>query len=419
MTNRILIIGMGAEGPESLPALLYERIVCCDILYGGRRHLALFPKCQAERVVIGNNLPEVAANMQANLHRRQVVLASGDPNFFGIADYLYRHVGREHLEVIPYLSSIQLAFARIRESWHDAYLGSLHGRSGARVVAWASRYPKVGLLTDNVNHPAAIAARLLEAGIRNLTMVVAENLGTSEERITYGRPEELVLKTFSPLNVVILLRDGFQAAGARFGVVEEPLVPGFGIDDAAFYQQKPEKGLLTKKEVRVISLAQMQIRPGSVVWDVGAGSGSVAVEAAFFAGPGGTVYAVEKNGENVANIRKNAAKFHCHIEVIEGEAPEALADLPAPDAVFVGGSGGKLAGIIQLCSQQLRAKGRLVINAATLEHLAESMALLKEKGFSLEVIQVNIARSRPILSLTRFDALNPVYVITAEKGGER
>ncbi|WP_169713560.1 precorrin-6y C5,15-methyltransferase (decarboxylating) subunit CbiE [Paludifilum halophilum] len=412
--HRIFVIGVGAEGPAGLSAEALRRIADCDFLYGGRRLLRLFPENGERRVPVGTNLKEVAESLLSNRDRRQVVLATGDPNFFGIADYLYRHVGREYLTVIPHLSSVQLAFARIKESWHDAFLASVHGRSADRVADWVRRNPKVALLTDSVHHPGAIARRLISEGIRDCRMAVAEHLGTEAERVTFWRLPEAADQNFADLNVVILLREGSSSVPEMTAGGEEARW-GLGIEDEAFFQRKPEQGLLTKKEVRVVSLAQLNLHRGSVLWDIGAGSGSVALEAAGLIGSSGIVYAVEKNCEDVENIRKNAATFGREIRVIHAEAPEGLEDLEEPDAVFIGGSGGRLAPVLALCGRRLKAGGRLVMNAATVENQSEGWRRLKEAGFRVEAIQLNVSRSQAIEGLTRFKALNPVTILTAVK----
>ncbi len=188
-----------------------------------------------------------------------------------------------------------------------------------------------------------------------------------------------------------------------------------GIPDKEFHQRKPLQGLITKAEVRVISLSKMCIRSDSVVWDIGAGSGSISIEAALIA-RSGSVYAIEKNPEDCENVRKNIEKFATtNVELLHCLAPDGLHDLPDPDTVFVGGSGGNMAEIIGISAQRLREGGRIVVDAATVENLAEALSCLKNNGLFTEVTMVSIGRSKEIIGLTRFEALNPVFVLSSWK----
>lgn len=187
-----------------------------------------------------------------------------------------------------------------------------------------------------------------------------------------------------------------------------------GIPDWAFEQRKPRRGLITKAEVRVVSLSKMRIAPDAVVWDIGTGSGSVSIEAARLA-PRGQVWTIEKNEEDVAIARRNVERFGVagRVRVIHGRAPEGLEGWPAPHAVFVGGSAGSMAPILEVAARRLLPGGRIVVNAATVENLHEAMVSLRGFGMGVEVVLLQVARSRPILDLTRFEALDPVYVLTA------
>lgn len=194
-----------------------------------------------------------------------------------------------------------------------------------------------------------------------------------------------------------------------------PVAPWvLGIPDGAFEQRRPRRGLITKAEVRLISLSRMRIPPDGVVWDIGTGSGSVSVEAARLA-PRGQVWTIEKNEEDVAIALRNVRRFGVEdrVHVVHGRAPEGLADWPAPNAVFVGGSSGSMRPILEAAARRLLPGGRIVVNAATIENLYEAVSGLRELGLGVEVTLVQVARSRPILDLTRFEALDPVYVITA------
>jgi precorrin-6Y C5,15-methyltransferase (decarboxylating) len=236
---------------------------------------------------------------------------------------------------------------------------------------------------------------------------VCEHLGGVDERVRAFALAELAAATdIAPLNVLVLAR-------TEPGWRRPPRIP-FHAEDA-FARRMPKKGLITKREVRLISLAQLAIRPDSVVWDVGAGSGSVAIEAALLA-PEGRVYAVEVDPEGVAICEDNARSHGTdNVQVIAGRAPEALAALPAPDAVFVGGSKGSMTAIVDAALDALRPGGRLVVNAITLENAGEVYQALRARSLVPEVTLLQIARSEPLAHYQRFEALNPIQVFAVTK----
>jgi precorrin-6Y C5,15-methyltransferase (decarboxylating) len=395
LENKVVVVGIGDNGPDSLGREALRAVEGAQVLMGGARHLGFFASHPAEKLPIRDNLKEVVARLQSET-RRVVVLASGDPLFYGIAGYLSNKIGRDRLEVLPNISSMQLAFARIKESWQDAVLVSCHAKPIEEAIDLVRDAKKVALFTDDENTPARIAKELQKAGIGGFRAYVCENLGGEGERVSEADLPDLAGMTFGPLNVLVLIRKAEPGTLSRKDWT-------FGIPEEAFFQRQPLKGLITKTEVRVISLAKMRVRPGNVVWDVGAGSGSVSIEAALL---GAKVWAVEKNKEDCDIIRKNVEKFGAkEVTVVHGVAPAALAGLPAPDAVFVGGSGGEMAEIVKLSQERLKPGGRLVLNVATIENLVNLG----------EVTLVQVSRSRPILDLTRFEAQNPVFVISWEK----
>lgn len=400
--RKIRMIGIGEEGAAGLTADSLACIEQADVLVGGERLLQFFPAFTGEKLTIRSGLGELVAKIK-ELHATQnvVVLASGDPLFYGIAGYMARKLGPDALDIRPNLSSLQLAFARLGESWQDAVLESAHGRPLQGLAQRIDGKAKIALLTDDKNSPAAIAAYLQHFGMTEYDAFVAENLGSKDERTRRYTLDELAETECSPLNVVILLRRKDAPPARR----------GFGFADEEFHQRKPEKGLITKREVRVFSLSELCLRDDSVVWDIGAGSGSVAVECTRLASKG-QVFAVEKNEGDLANIEANRIKFRTDFTVLHAKAPAGLDGWPDPDAVFIGGSGGELAELIALCASRLRPEGRIVVNAATIETLHDSMKAMQGAGLDASVTLLQTARSKPILNMTRFDGLNPIYVIT-------
>ncbi len=191
-----------------------------------------------------------------------------------------------------------------------------------------------------------------------------------------------------------------------------------GIPEDEFHYRQPRRGLITKTEVRVLSLAKLRIREESVVWDIGAGSGSVAIEAALIARKG-SVWAIEKNAEDMENVTQNIEKFGVgNVTAMNARAPERLNEFPDPDAVFIGGSGGEMREILEIVWKRLRPGGRVVVNAITLDNSYEAVSSMKELGFEVAATLVQISRSKPLLGMMSFEALNPIYIITGRRPGE-
>lgn len=400
MTYPILVVGVGTEGPASLLAAIHERIAEADQLWGGQRLLDQWPDHPAEKVVIGADVAELVQQLPERGDRRVVILASGDPGFYGIVGTLLRYLPPEELEIVPHVSSLQLAFARAGLAWNEAIFTSAHARPLAEVIGWAKRVPRLGILTDRQHTPALIAQTLLEAGLADCRAIVAENLGQPDERLTDTRLAALPPMTFGPLNVLLLLRDATWQPQPIFA--PRP--------DEAYAHRR---GLITKADVRALSLARLAVQAADVIWDIGAGSGAVSVEMAELAWRG-QVFAVEHDAENIGFIRENCRRFGAlNVTVVEGRAPAALADLPRPAAVFIGGSGGELAGILQQVNEAARPGGRVVMNLATLENLNEALTLMTSLGWAPQVTQVNLVQGQAIAGLTRLAPLNPVFIVSA------
>lgn len=419
MTDKVWVVGIGAEGRSSLTVRAREIVDSAELLVGAERLLAMIPESRAERLVTGAGLDDLLGRIEAALGTRTVVvLASGDPGFFGIARLLVSRLGRDGVEIVPNVSSVQLAFARIKESWEDAAFLSVHGRSLEGLAPAVQRSEKVAILTGGTNTPAAVARCLLASAVGEYDAYLCENLGRCDERVRALDLAAMAQVESSPLSVVVLLKRECSKPGAQGEAVArgEPGIWPLGIPDEDFYQRRPQRGLITKLEVRMASLAKLGLREESVVWDVGAGSGAVAIEAGRIARRG-EVYAVERDPEDVELIRRNVAKFEAgNVRVIHGTAPAALEGLPDPDAVFLGGSGGQLPALLEVIDRRLRAGGRVVANAATLETAGAAMAGLRARGFAVEASLVQVSRSKELAGLTHFEALNPVFIVGGRRG---
>jgi precorrin-6Y C5,15-methyltransferase (decarboxylating) len=268
------------------------------------------------------------------------------------------------------------------------------------------------LFTSECWPPNAVARAMLEQGLHGFQAYVCENLGSPDERVTQGGLTEIAADSFGSLNVMILVRPS--------GTTEPPDEAGrrlFGNRDELFLQSRPKRGLLTPAEVRSLALAELSLSPESIVWDVGAGSGSVAVEAARLASRG-SVYAIEMDPDDHRLIEENAARFGvANLRAILGRAPEAWAELPAPTAIYVGGSGRAVASLVEQAWERLAPGGRLVTNCNSIENLAAVHALLRARSDDAAYWMVNIARGIEQMDRIRFEAINPNFLMAATKAG--
>jgi len=418
------ILGVLDNGIAGLAPDALEHLNQADVVIGGTRVLELFSaelKSGTETFDLTGHLKEVPARIEQALAGNQavVVLATGDPLCHGIANYLKKKIGLSKLNIIPNVSALQLACARVGVSWQDAYICSVHSKDAGE---WAKNrgkehglYPlfkacvqhrKIITFISPENNPARIARMLVAEGMADgFEMIVAENLLQENERIVADVPvSDLAEQGFSDLNMVILQR-------------KEKLEKAtlFGLEDASFNQRKPEKGLITKREVRAVSLAHMQLKVNSIVWDIGAGSGSVGLEAARLC-PNGWVYAIEKNEGDFDIAKSNQERMGIHhYTLVHAKAPECLEAWPNPDAVFVGGSGGELGELIRLIVSRLNIDGHLVMNFVTIENLTAAVEALKAMDVRWNITQMQVSRSKPILHMHRMAAENPVWIVTVEK----
>ena len=410
-TDRIRIIGIGDDGPDGLTAHARRLVEQADLLFGDEPTLALVPGLGHARMAIGSNLEAIVDRITAAKDGQIVVLASGDPLFYGVARYLCDRLGKERFEVLPHVSSMQLAFARVKESWEEAFLTNLANRALDDVIEQIRIADKVGMFTSEACPPSAVARGLLDSRIDYFSAYVCENLGSPDERVTHGELRELVGEEFSPLNVMILVRKP-QAPDRPTEALGRRL---FGNPDQMFLQSRPKHGLLTPAEVRAMALAQMDLGPASIVWDIGAGSGSVSIEAAQIAA-GGTVYAIEMDADDHQLIRANAERFGVkNLVPVLGRAPDAWADLPDPDSIFVGGSGREITGLVELAYGRLRAGGRLVASVRSIENLSGVHENLSRYVADVGVWMINIARGVYQLERVRFEALSPTFLLAVVK----
>jgi precorrin-6Y C5,15-methyltransferase (decarboxylating) len=408
--EKVHIVGIGDDGVEGMTAQARRLVEAADVLVGPESCATLVPAAIRGRLVSAANLEELVERIEAAGAKRVVVLASGDPLFYGTARYVCSKLGKDRFEVVPHVSSMQLAFARVKESWEDAFLANLSGQSIERVVDRVRSSETAGLFTSDQWPAPAVARALLDEGIDYFQAYVCENLGAPDERVTQGSLADIAKDSFATPNVMILVR--------KARVADKPGQVGtrmFGNPDECFLQSRPKRGLLTPAEVRSLALAELQLRPMSEVWDVGAGSGSVGLEAARIARDG-RVHAIEMDPDDHALIRENAARFGVmNLNPVLGRAPEAWASLPDPDAIYVGGSGRDVAMLVDQAWSRLKPGGRLVTACNSIENLAAMHTLLRSRSNDAAYWMVNIARGIEQLDRIRFEAINPIFLIAATK----
>ncbi|MFJ9711180.1 precorrin-6y C5,15-methyltransferase (decarboxylating) subunit CbiE [Streptomyces sp. NPDC101234] len=454
----ITVVGTGTGAP--LPP---EVLAGAELVVGGRRHLdaAQLP-AEAARIVLGPLAPALdTIEGYVGKDRPVVVLASGDPGFFGIVRVLAERFGADRLDVRAGVSSVAAAFARVGLPWDDAVVVSAHGRDPRTAVNVCRAHPKVAVLTGPGSGPAELGAALRHAfgappgGSAHVSsalsasstaepsagpaatvaasdsasasdststsdsdsdsdsarasgarvLVVASALGSAGERVEWVTPAEAAARDWGPDVSVVLCLDEARVLGGVRTVAGAPAGPaGWALDEREFEHRD---SMITKFEVRALALARLGPRLGDLVWDVGAGSGSVAVECARL---GAAAVAVEKAADGVERIAANALAHGVHVDVVHGSAPEALSGLPVPDAVFVGGGGAELPAVVTACA--LRARRTVVVAMAALDRVPAARAALTGAGFSCDGVLLQSSRLAPLPGdVTRLAATNPVFLL--------
>ncbi|NUO43478.1 MAG: precorrin-6y C5,15-methyltransferase (decarboxylating) subunit CbiE [Streptomyces sp.] len=396
----ITVFGTGTGAPVPADVLAGARLVV-----GGRRHLASAPVPEdAEQVGLGPLAPALdIIERHLDKQQRVVVLASGDPGFFGIVRALAERFGSERLDVRPGVSSVAAAFARLGLTWDDAVVVSAHGRELRTAVNVCRARPKVAVLTGPGAGPAELGAAL-RADAR--VLVVASALGSAEERVERVTPAEAAARDWGTSVSVVLCLDGTRVLG---GTARTLAGPGAGparwaLDEDEFTHRD---SMITKFEVRALALARLGPRLGDHVWDIGAGSGSVAVECARF---GAAVTAVEKTRDGVERVRANAAAHGVDVRAVHGAAPTVLSDLDDPDAVFIGGGGRELPAIVTACAR--RARRTVVVAMAALDRVPAVREALTGAGLSCDGVLLQSSRLAPLPGdVTRLAATNPVFLL--------
>lgn len=392
--NWIDVISVGPGDEKQLTLAAQEAIARAAAVYCAARHAPLVPP-EKQRPLTPFSDAIAALEKEGNA----AVLVSGDAGLYSMLELLARRFGRERLRVIPGVSSLQALCARLAVSWQEAKVLSLHGRDcGAEALCHHARTNRqVLLLLDAEHDPNWVRHALTAGGLDELPLIVGERVSYPDERIApYAE------RAYDPLCVALITNDRPQSG-----------LPPLGLADEAFLRGKTP---MTKREVRVQALAALRLPPDAVVWDVGAGTGSVSIEAARQC-PLGQVYAIERDADALALIAQNIAHFRLqNIQVIAGSAPAALAGLPAPSHVFLGGTGGETAAILAQL-QALQAPIRLCATAVTMESAAALTALLAPSP-DFSAVQLAVSRLEKVGGYHMYRAQNPVTVFSATINAE-
>ncbi len=397
------ILGMGVGNAPLFPS--YEKIIQrADILAGGKQPLDRVMLSDAQRLLISSPLDPVIERIRvaAEEGKKVVVLADGDPGFFGIGRLLTEKLGRNHVRIHPNVTVLQAAASRLGICWQDIKTVSLHGRKDLSSLFCAlAFFDRVAVYTDPDNTPGRIGSEMHMRRVDAFRMYVFENIGLENERMTIHIPEQAAYAKFSPLNFLLLER-----------VRPVEVSPRIGMGDDCYLH---ERGQITKSEVRVAGLAALSISPGHVVWDLGAGSGSVAIEASLLARCG-RVIAVEKKQERVDLIHENIRRTGCyHVEVVYGEMPDCLSGLPEPDRIFIGGGTGRNSRIVKESSKRLKPGGKIVMHLVLLDSLYRSLKFFSTEGWPCTVSQIWISRAKELGGDLHMKAFNPVFIVSADK----
>lgn len=358
----IYIVGLGLGDPDSLSGEAKTAMAQSTLVLGSQRQLlcleSLLDDDQSQQHY-PTPFADVIPLLEANINHDVCLLASGDPLFYGLGDLLLRHFKPTQLHFFTNTSSLQFAFARLKKSWQYAKIISLHGRPLRSLIPHLADQQRYAVLTDQYSHPQAIAALLCEYGCENAALWVIEALGTPAENISFFKAQQLAQETqpFHSLLITVIETNETHCTLPRFA----------GFDDHLFFTDTNQagKGMISKKEIRLAALSLLQPQAGEIAWDIGAGCGAIAVEWAYW-NPSGILYAIEHHPKRLNCLKKNKHKFGTlNLEIIAQRAPQGLTKLPRPHAIFIGGTGGELAKIMDYCWSRLATQGCLVINCVT------------------------------------------------------
>ncbi len=403
MDKPIVVIGLGQDF-EDLPPSYRREIERAEVLVGGKRQLAPFASCGIESITITPPISRIMERIDtlSKGGKQVVVLCDGDPLFFGLGRSLVDRFSVSRVKILPHVSVAQRAGAHLGISVKDMEVVSLHGREDIFPLLDAiSRNKWTGIYTDKIYSPSQVAEILLKRRTYGFNVHVFESVGTNKERYFRGDLHQISNKVFSEPNFLILER-----------TFPPPVSPHLGMKDSAFVS---DGGQITKREVRTLCVSALSPLEDMVVWDLGAGCGSVSMEVLWM-GKGCRVYAVEKNPLRVEMIYKNRDRFGLYaIEIVQGDIEEVIEHLPSPHRIFMGGGISRNKAPLEKAWDMLRPGGKLVVSTVLLETMNVCLEFCRDRSISFEIFCVHVDRGEPLGRGIRFVPQNPVTIFTLKK----
>jgi precorrin-6Y C5,15-methyltransferase (decarboxylating) len=400
----IYIVGIPSTGIDGITKEGREIIEGCHVIFSSERFYKLLMPFQASKEKLKSfpkkltDLPEEILKIKSG---KVCVLATGDPNFFGITNFLKRYFPENVRKIIPALSIMQEAFARLHKNWEDAGFLSIHGRNKDELLSFLLKNKKGFIYTSNSTDVLFLLRYLKELKLTDYTVFILEHLGTEKEKITKVGYPYYVKEPIADLNVVLFEREDFPSEYI-----------GLGLEDDCFEQ---EKGMITKKEVRCIILSLLQLKPGVILWDIGAGTGSVSIEASF--NPIGVLaYAIEKNEKTILNMKKNIAKYKAvNVVPLFSDFKDIVDNIPKPHRIFIGGSGGEIEYVVNKAYSSLLDKGIIVASAVSVDTLNTLINFCKKHSLDYELTGVTPLRGKKVKKNLLFDTQNTIFLIRIKK----
>jgi precorrin-6Y C5,15-methyltransferase (decarboxylating) len=403
MKNYLHIIGMGMH-PDHLHSEASQILQQAQVLIAGERLLKYFPKHPAKKIPLRSPLSELVQELSQELHagNKVVVLADGDPLFFGIGIYLLNKLGPERIRIYPNITAVQAAAAKLRIPWQDIRVISLHGRQDyAPLLAAITHQDIVAVYTDPENTPSVIAKKLLDIGVEGFRCIIFEDLAHDKEKWAGYTLQEAAQETFSDLNLMFLERFAPHKVKLHLGIADD--------------QFQKEQGLITKTPIRAMALAYLELNPENTLWDLGAGCGSVSIEAASILSKG-EIYALEKNPQRVDMIKENIRRTGAYlVQPVCANLPQGLDQLPDPDRIFMGGGLGQGGEVLEKALGRLQSGGKIVVHTVLLDSLQRAKSILQQMDWPLCILQTQNSVSTPTAGDLRLNALNPVFILVAQK----
>lgn len=391
----LTVVGIGMGNEKQMTYEVAEAIKNSQTLIGAERILKLFIQKDIKTIDISIGIEKIVEYINANYDKEDItVLASGDIGFYSIADTLKQRINKNiDLKFLCGISSIQYFCSKIKIPWHNMAIVSLHGRE-ENLISIVKKNLKTFVLTGGSNSAEYILDQLYKNNMTQLELYIGENLSYDNEKITNAKITDLKQNIYSSLCVIVIIN---------------PLANNTetGISDLNFIRGNVP---MTKEEVRAVSISKLQLSQNHIVYDIGAGTGSVSIECAMHSK---LVYAIEENLEAIELIKLNKEKFNIdNLKIIEGKAPDILEKLPPPDRVFIGGTNGNMKGILEAVIKK-NTKVKITINAIILETVNETINYLEQLGYNdINIVQISVSKARKIARGNMFIAQNPVFIIT-------